>query len=259
MKKEELLREGERLDDLQIKGYEIIQHPGRFCFGMDAVLLSSFVKIKKSERALDLGTGTGILPILLEAKTAGEHYTGLEIQEESADMARRSVELNGLDSKIEIVTGDIKEAAARFGAASFEVITTNPPYMIGDHGLRNSSEALYIARHEVCCTLKDILRESSKILKVKGRFYMVHRPFRLPEILTEMCAFGIEPKRMRLVYPFVDKEPNMVLIEGAKGGNPRMKVEAPLIVYETEGKYTDEVMRIHHSWEMKSNGKGESI
>ena len=249
MRDERLIHTGERLDDLQIKGYEIIQHPGRFCFGMDAVLLSSFAKVKKGERALDLGTGTGILPILLEAKNRGEHYTGLEIQQESADMARRSVVYNGLESKIDIVTGDIKEAALRFGAASFEVITVNPPYMIGNHGLKNQNEALYIARHEALCTLDDILRESAKILKVKGRFYMVHRPFRLPEILTKMCACGIEPKEMRLVYPFADKEPNMVLVGGTKGGNPRMKIGPPLIVYEKAGKYTDEVMRIHHSWE----------
>lgn len=241
-----LVRAGERVDDLQIKGYEIIQHPGRFCFGMDAVLLSSFVKVRKGERVLDLGTGTGILPILLEAKNDEGSYTGLEIQPESADMARRSVAYNGLESKINIVTGDIKEAALTFGAASFEVVTVNPPYMIGEHGLKNQNEALCIARHEVLCTLEDILRESAKVLKDKGRFYMVHRPFRIPEILTGMCAVGIEPKRMRLVYPFVDKEPNMVLIEGAKGGNPRMKAEPPLIVYEREGKYTEEVMRIHH-------------
>ena len=135
----------ERLDDLQIKGYEIIQSPGRFCFGMDAVLLSAFARVKKNEKALDLGTGTGILPILLEAKYPGLHYTGLEIQEESADMARRSVSYNGLEERIDIVTGDIKEAASIFGAASFGVITTNPPYMIGDHGLKNQNEALYIA------------------------------------------------------------------------------------------------------------------
>ena len=190
----------ERLDDLQIKGYEIIQSPGRFCFGMDAVLLSAFARVKKNEKALDLGTGTGILPILLEAKYPGLHYTGLEIQEESADMARRSVSYNGL----------------------------------GDHGLKNQNEALYIARHEALCTLDDILRESAKILKVKGRFYMVHRPFRLPEIMTKMCAYGIEPKRMRLVYPYIDKEPNMVLIEGMKGGNPRMQVEPPLYIRKME-------------------------
>lgn len=239
------LREGERLDDLQINGYEIIQHPGRFCFGMDAVLLSAFAKVKPGERALDLGTGTGILPILLEAKNRGEHYTGLEIQEESAEMARRSVRHNHLEGKVEIVTGDIKEASRIFGAASFEVVTTNPPYMIGTHGLKNDKEALVIARHEVLCTLEDSLRESARILKPKGRFYMVHRPFRLPEILSRMMAYGIEPKRMRLVYPYIDKEPNMVLIEGLRGGRPRMQVEPPLIVYEKDGGYTEELLRVY--------------
>lgn len=239
------LRPGERVDDLQIKGYRIIQHPGRFCFGMDASLLSSFAKVKKGERALDLGTGTGVLPVLLEAKHNGEHYTGLEIQKESADMARRSIALNALEDKIDIVEGDIKEAAAIFGAASFHVITVNPPYMIGDHGVPNENEAMRIARHEVLCTLEDILRESAKILPDKGRFYMVHRPFRLPEILAKMSAFKLEPKRMRLVHPYVDKEPNMVLIEGLKNGNPRMKVEPPLIVYEAGGSYTQELLELY--------------
>ena len=239
------LKAGERLDDLQIKGYEIIQSPGRFCFGMDAVLLSSYAKIRNRELALDLGTGTGILPILLEAKNEGEHYTGLEIQEESADMARRSVSHNGLEDKIDIVTGDIKEASGIFGAASFHVITTNPPYMIGEHGLKNEKEALYIARHEALCTLDDILRESARLLKPKGRFYMVHRPFRLPEILAKMSAYGIEPKRMRLVYPYADREPNMVLIEGCRGGRSRMTVEKPLIVYKEPNVYTDEIYEIY--------------
>lgn len=239
------LKDGERLDDLQIKGYEIIQHPGRFCFGMDAVLLSSFAKVKKNERALDLGTGTGILPILLEAKNEGFHYAGLEIQEESVQMARRSVEHNGLQEKIDIICGDIKEASQIFGAASYDVITTNPPYMIGEHGLKNEKEALYIARHEALCTLDDILRESAKILKPRGRFYMVHRPFRLPEILTKMSLAGIEPKRMRLVYPHVDKEPNMLLVEGMRGARPRMQVEPPLIVYEQNGEYTKELLEVY--------------
>ena len=239
------IKPGERLDDLQIKGYEIIQSPGRFCFGMDAVLLSSFAKVKKSERALDLGTGTGILPILLEAKNEGTQYVGLEIQEESADMARRSVLHNKLDDKISIVTGDIKEASEIFGAASFHVITTNPPYMIGDHGLKNDNEALYIARHEALCTLDDILRESAKLLKPKGRFYMVHRPFRLAEILGKMSAYGIEPKRMRLIHPYVDKEPNMVLVEGMRGAKPRMTIEPPLIVYEKSGGYTKELLSMY--------------
>lgn len=236
------LKPGERLDDLQIKGYEIIQSPGRFCFGMDAVLLSAFAKVKSGECVLDLGTGTGILPILLAAKTEGKHFTGLEIQEESADMARRSVQYNGLDERVEIVTGDIKEASRIFGNASMDVITTNPPYMIGGHGLANPESAKAIARHEVLCTLDDIIRESAKVLRAGGRFYMVHRPFRLAEILTAMCKAKLEPKRMRLVYPYIDKEPNMVLIEGIRGAKSRMTVEAPLIVYEKDGSYTKEIL-----------------
>lgn len=240
---ETVLKEKERLDDLQVNGYEIIQHPGKFCFGMDAVLLSNFARVRKGEKVLDLGTGTGIIPILMTAKTEGEDFTGLEIQEESADMARRSVKHNHLDEKVKIVTGDIKEAASIFGPVSFDVITTNPPYMIGQHGIANASDAKAIARHEVFCTLDDILRESAKMLKFRGRFYMVHRPFRLAEILTKMTAFGIEPKRMRLVHPFIDKEPNMVLIEGLRGGNSRMTIEPPLVVYKKVGVYHDELLK----------------
>lgn len=239
------LRENERIDDLQRNGYKIIQNPSKFCFGMDAVLLSGFAQVKKDERALDLGTGTGIIPLLLSAKTEGIHFTGLEIQEESADMARRSVALNGLEEKIEIVTGDIKDASARFGASSFDVITTNPPYMIDDHGLKNDNEAKTIARHEILCDLEDVLRESSRILKTHGRFYMVHRPFRLAEILGKMSEYRLEPKRMRLVYPYIDKEPNMVLIEGLKDGRARMTVEKPLIVYREPGVYMPEIHDIY--------------
>ena len=249
------LKQGERLDDLQIKGYRIIQSPGRFCFGMDAVLLSSFAKVKTGERALDLGTGTGILPILLEAKNKGESYTGLEIQEESADMARRSVQYNHLEDKVRIVTGDIRGAAALFGAASFHVITVNPPYMIGDHGLKNENEAKYIARHEVLCTLEDVLRESGKLLGNKGRFYMVHRPFRLAEILSGMSRHRIEPKRMRLVHPYIDKEPNMVLLEGVKGAHPRMTVEPPLVVYNKDGTYTEELLELYGLESRKEAGR----
>ncbi len=236
------LKPEERLDDLQVNGYEIIQHPGKFCFGMDAVLLANFAKVKKGERALDLGTGTGIIPILLTAKTEGNDFVGLEIQRESADMACRSVSHNGLEEQVEIITGDIKEAAEIFGPVSFDVITVNPPYMIGNHGIANASDTKAIARHEVLCTLDDILRESAKILKPKGRFYMVHRPFRLAEILSKMVNAGIEPKRMRMVHPFIDKEPNMVLIEGSRGGNSRMTVEPPLIVYKEVGVYNDELL-----------------
>lgn len=240
-----LVREHERLDELHRNGYFIIQDPKRFCFGMDAVLLSGFAKAKKGERALDLGTGTGIIPILMEAKTEGEHFTALEIQPESADMARRSVLYNHLEEKIKIITGDIKDASSLFGASSFDIITTNPPYMIGEHGLSSASEAKAIARHEVLCTLEDILRESAKLLHPGGRFYMVHRPFRLAEIMSRMVEYKIEPKRMQLVYPYVDKEPNMVLIEGLRGGKSRLTVEKPLIVYKEQGVYNDEIYDIY--------------
>ena len=152
---------------------------------------------------------------------------------------------NGLEDKIDIVTGDIKEASHIFGNDSYEVIVSNPPYMIGEHGLKNDNKALYIARHEALCTLDDLIREGAKVLKMKGRFYMVHRPFRLPEIFSKMCSYGIEPKRMRLVYPYADKEPNMVLIEGLKGGKPRLAVDPPLIVYEKNGDYTEELLKLY--------------
>lgn len=236
---------GERIDELQRNGYRIIQNPERFCFGMDAVLLSGFARAKKQERCLDLGCGNGIIPILMEAKTEGKHFTGLEIQPESADMARRSVALNGLQDRIDIVEGDIKDASKIFGASSFHVVTTNPPYMTAQHGLTNVYEAKTIARHEVLCNLEDIIRESARLLMPGGRVYMVHRPFRLAEIISLMVQYRMEPKRMRLVYPYVDREPNMVLIEGLRGGKSRMTVEKPLIVYKEPGKYTDEIYDVY--------------
>lgn len=239
------LKQGERIDNLLRNGYRLIQDPERFCFGMDAVLLSSFAKVKPGEAVLDFGTGNGVIPILMEAKTDGKKFFGLEIQEESADLARRSVALNGLEDKIEIVTGDIKEAVNIFGAASFHVITMNPPYMTENHGLVNPSDAKAIARHEITCTLEEMIAQASKVLKPRGRFYMVHRPFRLAEIMSLMVQYRLEPKRMRLVYPYVNKEPNMVLIEGLKDGNSRITVERPLIVYEAPGVYTEELKRMY--------------
>lgn len=239
------LKDKERLDELQRNGYQIIQNPEKFCFGMDAVLLSGFVHAKKGDVLLDMGTGTGIIPILLEAKTECAHLTGLEIQEESADMARRSVALNGLLDKIDIVTGDIKEADQIFASASFDIITCNPPYMIGQHGLTNPDEPKAIARHEILCTLEDVISRAAKLLKPGGHFFMVHRPFRLAEIMTTMSKNKLEPKRMQLVYPYVDKEPNMVLIEATRGGKPRMTVEKPLIVYQSPGVYTPEIYDIY--------------
>ena len=237
------LKEGERLDDLQRNGFQIIQNPGRFCFGMDAVLLSGFSRAQEGDKVLDLGTGTGIIPILMAAKTRAEHFTALEIQEESADMARRSVLLNGLESQIDIVQGDMKEAENFFKAASFDVVTCNPPYMIGQHGIANPEEPKAIARHEICCTLEDVVRVTAKLLRPGGNFFMVHRPFRLAEIMTVLTKYKLEPKRMQLVHPYIDRDPNMVLIEANRGGKARMKIEPPLIIYESPGVYTEPVQK----------------
>ena len=219
------IRPGERLDDLQLNGLELIQNPDKFCFGIDAVLLSDFARVKPGERLLDLGTGNGIIPVLLSAKTDAGHLTGLEIQDDIAEMARRSIAHNHLEERIDIVTGDIKEAAEIFKPAFFDVITTNPPYMLSQHGFRNPDDAKAIARHEVLCSLDDILRESMKLMQDKSRFYMIHRPFRLTEIMIKMVQF---------VHPYLDKEPTMVLIEGVRGARPRVKVEPPLVMYSRE-------------------------
>lgn len=243
--KDVVLKENERIDDLQRNGYRIIQSRDKFCFGMDAVLLSGFARAGKGNTLLDMGTGTGIIPILMEAKTEAAHLSGLEIQEESADMARRSVLLNGLEDKITIVTGDIKEAGSLFDAASFDVITCNPPYMIGKHGLKNPDDAKAIARHEILCTLEDVISQAAGLLKPGGNFFMVHRPFRLSEIMVLLSRYKLEPKRMQLIYPFIDKEPCMVLIEANRGGKPRLKVEKPLIIYKEPGVYMPEIYDIY--------------
>lgn len=240
-----LLKQGERLDDLQRDGLMIIQNPEWFCFGMDAVLLTAFVRAGKGNRLLDLGCGNGVIPLLLSAKTEGEAFEGLEIQEDIADMAVRSVKLNRLEKKIHIMTGDIREASSYYEASSFDVITSNPPYMTNACGLTNAASHKAIARHELLCSLEDVVRESAKLLKPGGHFFMVHRPFRLSEIMNTMCRHKLEPKRLRMVYPYVDREPNMVLIEGTRGGNQGMVVEKPLIVYEDVNVYTKEVRELY--------------
>ncbi len=239
------LKDKERIDELQRNGYRIIQNPEKFCFGMDAVLLTGFAHADSSTVLLDMGTGTGIIPLLMEAKYGCSHLTGLEIQAESSDMARRSVALNGLEDKIDIVTGDIKEAGSIFKSASFDCITCNPPYMIGKHGLTNPEAPKAIARHEILCTLEDVVSQAARLLKPGGFFFMVHRPFRLAEIMTVLSQYKLEPKRMQMVYPYVDKEPNMVLIEAVRGGRPRMRVEKPLIVYKSPGEYMPEIYDIY--------------
>ncbi len=248
MSEEIKLNPGERIDDLQRDGYRLLQNENLFCFGMDAVLLSAFARVKDGEKALDLCAGNGVIPILLKAKTEGKSFTGLEINEDSADLARRSIALNGLEESVSMVCGDLKEADRIFPAASFDVVTCNPPYMTGGHGLVNPDSAVAIARHEVLCTLDDICHQAARMLRPGGRFYMVHRPFRLAEIIRSLSEQKLEPKRIRFVHPYVDKEPNMVLIEAARGGKPRVTVEKPLIIYQDHaqhGLYTDEVKALY--------------
>lgn len=235
----------ERVDDLQRNGYRIIQNPDWFCFGMDAVLLSAFASVKPGEQVLDMCTGTGVIPILLEARTEGSSFTGLEIQEPVAEMARRSVALNRLNEKVSIVNGDVKEASSIFGRASFDIVTCNPPYMNNQHGLQNPSAPKAIARHELLCTFDDVAREAAACLRPGGRFYLVHRPRRFMDLITTLRVYKLEPKRMRFVHPFADREANMVLIEAFRGGGVQMHVDPPLVVYRDVNEYTDEVRRLY--------------
>ncbi len=258
---EVVLKENERIDDLERNGYGIIQRNDGFCFGMDAVLLSGFASVKAGGTAVDLGTGTGIIPILLEAKTKGAEFYGLEIQPEMAEMASRSVRLNALSDKVHIIEGDIKAVSAKAGdrdaenAAFTEVmaklkgrvdtVTSNPPYMKDSHGLKNPDDFKQISRHEVKCDLTDVCRAASVLLKNGGHFYMVHRPLRLPEIITKLKAVGLEPKRIKPVYPYVDREANMILIDAVKGAREECRFEKPIIVYKEPGVYTDEIYDIY--------------
>lgn len=240
-----MIREDERIDDLQCKGYQLIQKPQGFCFGVDAVLLSDFVKVKPGQKVLDLCTGSGVIPILLAAKTEGEHFTGLELLDEYADMADRSVKLNHLQDRIDIICGDVKEGKKLFQAASFPVVTVNPPYMTDNHGLKNAYEPKTIARHEVALCLEDVISLAGYVLPEGGNFFMIHKPFRLAEIFDVMKTYHIEPKRMRLIHPYVDKEPTMVMIQGTKGGRQRITVEPPLIIYQAKNVYSEEIHRIY--------------
>lgn len=242
---ERWLKDNERIDDLERNGYKIIQRSDGFCFGMDAVLLSGFVQVKPGEKVLDLGTGTGIIPILLEAKTKGAYFAGLEIQEEIADMARRSICLNHLEKKIHIITGDIKQAEKWFSKSSFDVVTSNPPYIRGEHGLKNPGEIKAISRHELLCTLEDVIREAGNLVRPGGRVYLVYRPHRLIELISVLTRFNLEPKRIKFVHPFADREANMVLLEAVRGGGASLKVESPVIVFKEPGVYSEEIRSVY--------------
>ncbi len=227
-----LLHEDERLDDLQINGLRLIQNKKNFCFGIDAVLLANFARAKKGETVLDLGTGTGIIPILLTAKTHGKRFIGLEIQEDNFRLARRNVELNGLQDRVEIHHGDIKNMAELYKPSGIDVITVNPPYVKAGSGLLNDySLHKTISRHEVLCNLEDIVKGSARLLKPNGRMYIIHRPARLCELINLFTGFKIEPKTIQFIHPSFGKNANLVLIEAVRGGNSMAKILPPVFVY----------------------------
>ena len=239
-----LLNPHERLDDLQIRGLFIIQDTRGFCFGTDAVLLSDFADIKKGGKVLDMCTGMGIVPLLLSAKTEAAHIVGMEIIESVADMAQRSVIYNKIEN-IEIINGDIKNAVQIFGKCAFDAVTCNPPYKKAGSGLVNPDDIKAVSRHEILCTLDDVVYNASAVLKDGGKLFMVHRPSRLADIFAAMHKYSLEPKRLRLVAPYEGKEPNLVLIEAAKGGHSFLKVEPVLNMYTADGEYTNEVLKIY--------------
>lgn len=236
----------ETLEDLQINGLFLLQKKDSFRFGMDAVLLSNFVKAKEHRNVLDLGTGTGIIPVLVSAKTNAKSITGLEIQSDIADMAKRSIDGNNLNHRISIKKGDIKEAVSIFGAATYDIVVTNPPYSKVGSGRINNQDSKAISKHELCCNLDDVLTNSAAILKPQGEFYMVHRPERLTDIIVGMRKVKIEPKLLRMVCPYSGKAPSLLLVKGLKNGNPGLKVLPDLIIYDEFGEYTKEA-RIQYS------------
>jgi len=242
-----MLKEKERIDDLHRNNLKIIQHPRYFSFGMDAVLLAAFCKVHKNERHIDLCCGGGVIPLLLSARNTGAaSFSGIEIQQDLADMAVRSVALNGLEDKITIHHGDVKASLDIFEQASFHVVTVNPPYMQEGSGEKNINREFAIARHEIMCSLDDVIKAAASLLNYGGRFYMVHRPGRLADIICSLRRYNMEPKTLRLVQPNACCPPNTLLIMAAKGGKPHLNIEKPLVVYDDKGQYTDEVRRIYY-------------
>ncbi len=237
-----------RLDDLQ-NGYQIWQDPELFCFGVDAVLLAHYPKLKQNDRILDMGCGFGPIPLILLAEAKKQslktEITGLELQSYVAEIAQTSVAYNHVEDCIRIVNGDIREARTLFPAASFSLITCNPPYMPVRNGLVGSSRAKAIARTELECTLEDVCQTASKLLRPQGRFAMIHRPSRIPEIIETMRRYHLEPKRMQLVHPYPDADATMVLIEALRGGKSYLTVDPPMVIYEKPQVYTKELLKLY--------------
>ena len=241
------LKKDERIDDLEYEGLKIIQNENGFCFGMDAVLLSDFAKeIKQGSNVLDLGTGTGILGILLCKKTNLKTITGVEIQKDVYDMAKRSIKLNNLEDKFLVINEDIKNLDKKLELQSFDAIVTNPPYKKNSTGLKNDNEYKIISRHEVKCNLEDVIRVSSKLLKNNGKLYMVHRPERIKDIIINLEKYKMQIKEIRFVHPSINKKPNMILIKAVKQGGDFLNIQQPLFVYNLDGTYTDEILKIYH-------------
>lgn len=238
------IRPGERIDDLQIKDLKLIQNPKGFCFGIDAVLLANFTQLKKGDKVVDLGTGTGIIPILIAGKSETSHITGVEIQKEVAEMAGRSVKLNKLEDRIKIINADLREIDELLPSNSYNIVTSNPPYMHA-HGLKNTNYEKAISRHEVTCTLEDILSIAARLLIQNGKLFMVHRPERLVDILTLARKYKLEPKRMQFIHPKIHKKPNLLLIECRKSAMPELRIMDPFYVYDENGRYTAHIHEIY--------------
>lgn len=244
--------ENERIDDLEYNNLKIIQNKKGFCFGIDSVLISDFAKdIKKGAIGVDLGTGTGIISILLTSKTGLSKIWGIEIQKDVADMARRSIKLNNLENKVNIIDCDIKDIMKENIQIDYlkretqDFIITNPPYKKLQTGKVNETEYKYISRHEVTANLEDFIMVSKFLLRDRGSFFMVHRPDRLVDIIELMRKYKIEPKKIRFVYSYINKEPRLVLIKGVKNAKPFLKIEKPLIIYKDDGDYTEEIYKIY--------------
>lgn len=242
----------ERIDDLEYEGLKIIQRPDWFCFGIDSVLLSEYAKdIPKKRIVMDLGSGNGILSILLSKKIEPKKIIGIEIQKELAEMANRSILLNHLQDIVEIQNKNIKELKEKGKASSIDAIVTNPPYKERLTGIPNEKIQKMIARHEMEATLKDFIEISSFLLKPNGQFYIVYRPERLVELITLLREHEMEPKKVRFVFSKIEKEPKLVLLKAVKGAKPFLEVEKPLILYNENGEYTEEVLTIYHKEKKK--------
>lgn len=236
-----------QIQTLHAKNYRIVQDQDFFCFGIDAVLLADYAKVQPDEKVMDLCTGNAIIPLLLHAKEPSLELHCMEVQKVIFDFAKESIELNSLEDKISVINEDLKNAFLHFEKNSFDVVTVNPPYMIDDAGKGNANDCKTIARHEILCTLEDVVSAASGLLHSKGRLYMIHKPFRLAEIFSTLQKHKLEPKNMRLVYPSIDKEPSMVLIEAVKGARSRIKIAPPLITYGPDGAYTEEIKKIYEN------------